>query len=591
MTTVAPLSRLLQHTQAHRKTVWLASLCSVLNKLWDLAPPLLIGAAVDTVVEQESSLLASFGVVDVMSQLWVLVALTSLIWGLESLFEYLFAILWRNLAQTVQHELRLEAYDHIQKLDLAWFSEQRRGDLLAILNDDINQLERFLDKGANDLLQVATTVVVVGAIFFATDWKIALMAIAPIPVILWGSFKFQSRIQPLYTEVRQQVGHLGALLENNLDGILTIKAFTGESRERERVRAASERYRQSNRQAIRLSSAFVPLIRMAILVGFCATLLWGGVLTTSGAMAVGTYSVLVFLTQRLLWPLTRLGETFDLYQRAMASTTRVLDLISTPVRQLDGTKTPEHLEGRLVFDDVTFAYPDRPALLNHFNFEVAHGSTTAIVGSTGSGKSTLVRLLLRLYDPQSGAIRIGDTSVRHVTIKQLRDQIALVSQRVTLFPGTIRDNIRYGRPDATDTEIDQAATAAEAMPFILDLPQGIETAVGEGGVKLSGGQRQRISIARAVLKDAPILVLDEATSAVDNETESALQRSLAKLAEGRTTLVIAHRLSTVRHADRIAVLEEGTLVESGTHDQLVKQSGRYATLWAVQTGQRVQESP
>ncbi|NCG20262.1 MAG: ATP-binding cassette domain-containing protein, partial [Rhodobacterales bacterium] len=491
----------------------------------------------------------------------------------------------------LQHELRLEAYGHIQALDMEWFADRSRGGLMSVLNDDINQLERFLDKGANDLLQVATTVVVVGAIFFATDWKIALMAIAPIPVILWGSFKFQSRIQPLYTEVRQQVGHLGALLENNLDGILTIKAFTGESRERERVRAASERYRQSNRQAIRLSSAFVPLIRMAILVGFCATLLWGGVLTTSGAMAVGTYSVLVFLTQRLLWPLTRLGETFDLYQRAMASTTRVLDLISTPVRQLDGTKTPEHLEGRLVFDDVTFAYPDRPALLNHFNFEVAHGSTTAIVGSTGSGNSTLVRLLLRLYDPQSGAIRIGDTSVRHVTIKQLRDQIALVSQRVTLFPGTIRDNIRYGRPDATDTEIDQAATAAEAMPFILDLPQGIETAVGEGGVKLSGGQRQRISIARAVLKDAPILVLDEATSAVDNETESALQRSLAKLAEGRTTLVIAHRLSTVRHADRIAILEEGTLVESGTHDQLVKQSGRYATLWAVQTGQRVQESP
>ncbi len=586
MATSTPLSRLLRHTAAHRRTVWLASICSVLNKLWDLAPPLLIGAAVDTVVEQENSLLASWGVVDVTTQLWVLVVLTAIIWGLESLFEYLFAVLWRNLAQTVQHELRLEAYDHIQRLDLAWFSEQRRGDLLAILNDDINQLERFLDKGANDLLQVATTVVVVGAIFFATDWQVALMAIAPIPVILWGSFKFQSRIQPLYGEVRQQVGHLGALLENNLDGILTIKAFTGEQRERERVRQASESYRQSNRRAIRLSSAFVPLIRMAILVGFCATLLWGGMLTTSGAMAVGTYSVLVFLTQRLLWPLTRLGETFDLYQRAMASTTRVLDLIATPIRQVDGQNDPASLSGRILFEDVTFAYPDRPALLDHFHFEVAQGSTTAIVGPTGSGKSTLVRLLLRLYDAQSGAIHIGEHRVSDLHINRLRNQVALVSQRVTLFPGTIRENIRYGRPEASDEDIERAANAAEAMPFITELRQGMDTRVGEGGVKLSGGQRQRISIARAVLKDAPILVLDEATSAVDNETESALQRSLAKLAQGRTTLVIAHRLSTVRHADHIAVLENGAIVEAGTHDALLHKAGRYASLWAVQTGQR-----
>ena len=253
-----PLARLLEHTRHHRRTVWLASFCSVMNKLWDLAPPVLIGMAVDTVVAKESSLLASWGFVDAGTQLVVLVGLTVIVWGLESLFEYAFGVLWRNLAQTVQHELRLDAYRHIQQLDIAWFGEQRRGDLLAILNDDVNQLERFLDKGANDLLQVGTTVIAVGALFFAMAPTVALLAILPIPVILWGSFRFQSRIGPPYAEVRAQVGRLGALLENNLDGIATIRSFASEDREAARVEAASNRYRDANREAIRLSAAFVP---------------------------------------------------------------------------------------------------------------------------------------------------------------------------------------------------------------------------------------------------------------------------------------------------------------------------------------------
>ncbi len=278
-------------------------------------------------VERESSILSGFGIVDVHHQLWALVIGSAIIWSLESLFQYFHGVLWRNLAQTVQHELRVDAYSHMQGLEMAWFDEQRKGDLISILNDDVNQLERFLDHGANDILQVATTVIVIGALFFTVSVKVALFAILPIPVILWASFRFQERIQPRYAKVRSEVGKMNAILENNLDGITTIKSFTGERREIERVSDASNQYRDANRDAIRMSAAFVPMIRMAILVGFSATLVYGGYLTLDGELGVGAYSVLVFMTQRLLWPLTRLGETFDLYQRAMASTTRVLDTL------------------------------------------------------------------------------------------------------------------------------------------------------------------------------------------------------------------------------------------------------------------------
>ena len=313
---------------SHKGTIRLASACSITNKIWDLAPPLLIGLAVDVVVLKEESFLASYGLVDPWHQLILLSVLTFAIWGLESLFEYFYGILWRNLAQTVQHELRLDTFNHVQKQGMGWFDERQKGDILAILNDDINQLERFLDKGANDLLQVSTTVLVVGGVFLFISWQVALFAVLPIPVILWGSFKYQRSLEPRYAEVRKSAGAMNALLENDLSGMSTIQSFTAEEREMKRVEALSNDYREANREAIRLSAAFTPLIRMAILCGFTATLLLGGWMTLDNTLAVGAYSVLVFMTQRLLWPLTRLGETFDLYQRAMASSTRVLDVLT-----------------------------------------------------------------------------------------------------------------------------------------------------------------------------------------------------------------------------------------------------------------------
>ncbi|WP_348251979.1 ABC transporter ATP-binding protein [Leptolyngbya sp. FACHB-1515] len=583
-----PLQRLLQYGRAYRTQIWQATLCSILNKFFDLAPPVLIGIAVDVVVQQQNSLLSKLGITDVFEQLVILSLLTVVIWVLESTFEYAYARLWRNLAQTIQHDLRLDAYRHIQELELEYFEARSTGGLLAILNDDINQLERFLDFGANDLLQVATTVILIGGAFFVMAPSVAWMAMLPMPFILWGSIAFQKLLAPKYADVREKVSLLSARLTNNLGGIMTIKSFTTEVYEVDRLAEESEAYRRSNRKAIALSAAFVPLIRMIILAGFIAILLYGGLEATRGRISVGTYSVMVFLIQRLLWPLTRLGETLDQYQRAMASTTRVMNLLDTPIAIHSGhiPLFPGAVRGEVNIRDITFAYRDRAPVVEHLSLQIPAGQTIAIVGSTGSGKSTLVKLLLRLYEVQSGEITLDNIDIRDLQLGDLRRAIGLVSQDVFLFHGTVRENIAYGNPTATDREIIRAAQIAEAHDFILQLPQGYDTIVGERGQKLSGGQRQRIAIARAVLKDPPILILDEATSAVDNETEAAIQRSLEKITANRTTIAIAHRLSTIRNADRIYVMEHGRIVEHGRHEQLLDAQGIYANLWRVQMGLR-----
>lgn len=581
-----PLKRLLNYGHQYRKQIWQATACSILNKLFDLAPPGLIGIAVDVVVKQQDSIIAQLGVKDTFRQFLIISFLTVVIWILESLFEYVHARLWRNLAQDIQHDLRLDAYKHLQELELAYFEERSTGGLLSILSDDINQLERFLDVGANDIVQVSTTVVIIGGAFFILAPSVAWMAMLPIPFILWGSFAYQDLLAPRYADVREKVGLLNSRLANNLSGITTIKSFTSEDYEASRLAEESEAYRRSNAKAIKLSAAFVPLIRMLILGGFTALLLFGGMAAVNGKISVGTYSVLVFLIQRLLWPLTRLGETFDQYQRAMASTNRVMDLLDTTIAINTGdVPIPiDTVRGELELKNVTFAYKDRSPVIKNLSLHIPAGKTIAIVGSTGSGKSTLVKLLLRFYEVRSGTITLDGTYIQKFDLRDLRRSIGLVSQDVFLFHGTVAENIAYGSIDALGEEIIRAAKVAEAHEFIMRLPQGYETIVGERGQKLSGGQRQRVAIARAILKNPPILILDEATSAVDNETEAAIQRSLERITINRTTIAIAHRLSTIRNADNIYVMEYGKFIESGTHEELLEQNGIYANLWRVQSG-------
>lgn len=586
MNASAPFQRLLKYSRKYRRDVWLASGCSIFNKVFDLAPPILIGLAVDVVVKQQDSWIAGLGIASVRDQFLVLAALTIVTWGLESAFQYAYSVLWRNLAQTIQRDLRIDAYAHLQDLDLAYFEDRSTGGLMSVLNDDINQLERFLDVGANEVLQVITTIILVGGAFCVLAPAVAWLAILPMPFIVWGAISFQKFLAPRYATVRERVGILNGRLSNNLSGILTIKSFTAEGYEIERVREESEAYRISNRQAIALSAAYIPLIRILILIGFTATLVVGGLMAVEGQLAVGTYSVLVFLTQRLLWPLTRLGDTLDQYQRAMASTHRVMDLLDTQaVLQPGDRRLPvSNVRGEVHFEDVTFAYGDHTPVLKYLSLKIPAGNTVAIVGATGSGKSTLVKLLLRLYEVNGGRITLDGVDVRELAPQDLRQAIGLVSQDVFLFHGTVADNIAYGTFTDDLGEIEAAARIAEAHDFISQLPEGYATIVGERGQKLSGGQRQRLAISRAILKNPPILVLDEATSAVDNETEAAIQRSLEKITQNRTTIAIAHRLSTIRNADRIYVMEQGQLVEWGTHEELLERHGLYSGLWRVQMG-------
>ena len=584
-----PFVRLMAYGRRYRSKAWLAGACSVLNTVFDLAPPALIGIAIDIVVDQQDSILARWGIVELRSQFIVLSVLTFLVWTLESAFQYAYELLWRNLAQSIENDLRIDAYSHVQNLELAYFEERSTGALMAMLNDDVNQLERFLDVGANRILQMSTTVLIIGAVFFVLAPSLAWMAVVPMPFIIFGAIAFQKYLAPRYADVREKAGLINTRLINNLTGIATIKSFTAENYELAQLSHESQAYRLSNKKAIVLSAAFIPIIRVIILIGFTGILFYGGLATAAGNIEAGTYTVLVFLTQRLLWPLTRLGETLDQYQRAMASTQRVMNLLDTPIAIRPGnTPLPTtEVSGEVSFENVSFAYNERQPILKNLSLRIPAGKTTAIVGSTGSGKSTLVKLLLRFYEVSGGQITLDGLDLQSLELKDLRKAIGLVSQDVFLFHGTVAENIAYGSFNATIDEITKAAHVAEAHHFIVGLPNKYDTIVGERGQKLSGGQRQRLAIARALLKNPPILILDEATSAVDNETEAAIQKSLEKITKERTVIAIAHRLSTVRNAHCIYVMEQGELIESGTHERLIAQDGIYANLWKVQTGERI----
>lgn len=581
-----PLRRLVEFARPYRRDAILATAYSILNKIFDVLPEILIGVAVDVVVNQQDSFLARRGIEDPLHQLVALVGLTVFVWACESLFQYGHALKWQGLAQDLQHELRQAAYTHLQALPPTFIERERSGRLMAILNEDVNQVERFLNTGANDLIQVFCSSLLVGGVFFVVTADLAVMALLPVPLILFGAFWFQTRLAPRYAAVRHAAGTVSSRLSNNLFGMATIQAYTAEAFEAAHLRDASEEFRLRNTDAIRFSAAITPVIRMAVLAGFVATLLYGGILTLRGAIGVGSYSALVYLTQRLLWPLTRLAQMTDLYNRAMASVNRIMDLLDTPAPVRASTPLPEPVTGRLRFEGVRFAYDDQVAV-DDVSFDVEPGTTVALVGPTGAGKSTLLKLLLQYLAPDAGRILVDGHDLALHDPVSVRHHLGYVAQEPFLTDGTVAENIAYGQTGWDPVRVEAAARVAEIHAFVQGLPEGYETRVGERGTRLSGGQRQRIALARAFYRNPAILVLDEATSAVDNETEAAIQHSLTRTAGERTTVVVAHRLSTVRHADEILVMDRGLIVERGAHDALVAHGGIYAALWRLQTGEPV----
>jgi len=591
-----PMRALFRYLIPYRFSFGLACANSITNKVLDLMPPLLVGWVIDSVRREPPAWITwLMGNAEPWTMAAFLAVLGVGIFAFESLFEWFYQLGFMRLAQRVQHALRMDAYNHLQGREIEFFENHRMGETMAMLNDDVNQLERFLNTGFNDLLQLTVLFIFSGVVLFETSWQLAIIGMMPIPVILWGSLRYQGLLAPKYRRVRASVGELSSRLENNIAGIAVIKSFTAEEFESERVRVASAEYQESNYEAIRLRALYVPLIRMAVAVGFGGVLLVGSywVLEDQGVVTVGELVLFSMLIQRLLWPLTRLGQTLDEYERAKASASRAFGLLESEPKIQDppAPKPLGRAEGRVEFDRVVFQYAQGPRVLNELSFEIKPGETIGFAGATGAGKSTLVKLLLRLYDTTGGAVRVDGVDVREFAMRDLRRNVSLVSQDVYLFHGTIGENIAYGMPGAPADAIRHAAKMAHLDEFVRSLERGYETIVGERGIKLSGGQRQRLSIARCLLKDAPIIVLDEATSSVDTETERAIQENLQTITEGRTALIIAHRLSTIRHADRILVLKDGRISEEGHHDDLIELGGTYADLWHIQSGDLARRTP
>lgn len=583
-----PLVQLWSYTAPYRGKVIAATLSSILNKLCDIVPEILIGISIDVVVNQQRSIVARVsGISDPVTQLYAVAFLTALLWILESVFEYCYLILWRSLAQDIQHTLRLSTYAHMQKLDMAYFENKTTGGLLSIVNDDINQLEQFLSEAPNTLLQLLVNIIVMGGIFAVMSTTLAFLTLLPIPFVIWIAYYFQNRLAFFYSTVRERVALLGGHIASRLFGIMTIKSYTTEHYEVECLEKESLLYKQDNHDASRVSAAYIPIVRMGILCGFIMSLVVGGLFALQGTLSISLYSILVFLTQRFLWPFTTVTTITDMYERTMASARRIFGILEQKQSIIDGSeRLPNNqVKGAIRFDNVSFSYTNGTKVFDALSLEIPARSSVAFVGATGSGKSTIVKLLLRLYECGVGSITLDGIKLSTLTLESLRQSIALVSQEVYLIDGTVADNIAYGAKNVTEQAIVYAAKQAEADDFIRKLPHGYQTMIGENGKNLSGGQRQRLAIARAMLKNPAIFIFDEATSALDNDTEASIQRSMAKLAHAHTMIIIAHRLSTVRHADIVFVMEQGKVVERGSHDELVARDGAYAFLWKIQTGQ------
>jgi len=493
----------------------------------------------------------------------------------------------------LQHDLRVDAFDRVVDRELGFFEGQQTGEVMSVLNSDVNTLGRFFRESVAYVLHDLGTLFWAGAFMAMLNWRLALLAYAVGPLVVLANRWWAETIEGVEDRVRQAVGELNARLADSVNGIAVVKASATEPFESARVHDSSHRALRRKWSAQKLRAGFYPAVNLLTDAGYLAVFVVGGLwvlegapLGLGGAVTAGQMVPFVLYTRELMWPFQSLGRQVDTYKSARASAKRVaaLENADDPVEDDPDAVDLEDVDGHVEYEGVTFGYGDEP-VLEGVSADIPAGATVGVVGKTGAGKSTFVKLLPRFYDVDDGAVRVDGHDVREVTRHSLRSNVGYVSQDPFLFGGTVRENVAYGDPDATDTDIEDAVRAAGAHEFVAALPDGYDTEVGQRGVKLSGGQRQRLAMARALVGDPPLMVLDEATSHVDTETEMLIQASLQDVTADRTTFVVAHRLSTVRDADVVLVFEDGEIVERGTHEELLDRDGRYADLWAVQVGE------
>ena len=583
--TISPLGRILG---SHRRRFTRASILSVIAQTLYVTGAVLGGWMIGILVTGPTAVLVGLGLATAASQLCFLAGVILVVLLSYAATSFVGTITWRDLAQTVQHEWRTETYAHVQSGQLRDLEAERSSRLAEVLTADVDQLGRLFAGPASSLLQIGTCGVLVVAAFLVLAPGIAWIAVLPAPIIAWLSFFYEEQVAPANAVSGRTKSLLNSQLINNLEATATIKSFSAGPYEIERIRRLSEAYRQSYHQIDVRTTGYNHTVQVLAISALVGVILIGGLEVLSGVLILPAYNALIALPMMLLLKLPELGVAVEQYQRTVSALGRVLELRRIPVesettgRALD----PATVDGEIVIEGVTFAYPGRSPVLHDLSLRVAAGKTTGIVGVTGAGKTTIAKLLLRLQEVGSGRVLLDGADIRELKLEDLRGAIGFVAQDAFLFDGSIGDNIRYGSFHADMDQVVDAAQVAEADDFVDALPLRYDTMIGERGVTLSGGQKQRLSLARAIVKGAPILVLDEATSAVDNETEAAIQHALVDFARDRTLIIIAHRLSTIRHADWVYVLGEGgTVVEQGTHQHLVERAGVYASLWRLQIGE------
>ncbi|MFB6136712.1 MAG: ABC transporter ATP-binding protein [Halobacteriaceae archaeon] len=599
-----PLYRLfMRYGDGNRRWFLVGVVTSMLARFLSLVPPVLLGTAIDAIFRDDQAftlpLVPQAWLPETkMGAFWFTIGLMAVAMVGSAFLNFARQSTMNLFSHRVKHEVRTATYQQMQRLDMDFFNEMQTGELMSILSNDTNRLELFLDNMMGNAIQLGVLMLGTAGILFWLNWQLALVTLVVVPLSAVFTYWFMKMAEQRYTDVRESVGDLNSRLENNLNGIQVIKASNTEEYEDQRVRDHSYEYFRLDWLALRLNFVYRPGLQALTSLSFIATFIVGGIWILNGPpgpftgdLLVGELVTFLLLTQRLVNPLAQMGNIVDRYEDAKASTKRILGLMSLPVEVEDAPDAEPlgDVEGRVEYDDVSFAY-DEEYVLEDVDFEADPGETVGLVGPTGAGKTTIVKLLLRLYDVNEGAIRIDGQNIRDVTLSSLRKSMGYVGQDNFLFDGTVRENIRYGHFDASDDAVEEAARRAEAHEFITNLPEGYDTDIGERGVKLSGGQRQRVAIARTILQSPSIMIFDEATSAVDTETEMLIQRSIDQLAADRTTFIIAHRLSTVRDADTILVVEQGQIVERGTHEELLESDGLYANLWRVQAGE-IEELP
>ncbi|WP_120243238.1 ABC transporter ATP-binding protein [Halopiger aswanensis] len=658
-----PMAKLVPYALPYWVPLSIGFVSTMINRAARLFPALMLAAAIDLVITQSGGvdqLLAATGLVPTepvpaertgerLSLLYYLGTLTVAAYVVQSITHYLSRYFFQTTAQRIQHDLRLDTYDHMQRLSLSFFNDHQTGGMMAILNSDVNRLEDFFNTELRQITEAVMIFGLVGGYMLYTEPWLGALVLLPVPLIALATAKFIIWIEPKYKRIREHVAQLNTRLSNNLSGAAIVKSFDRYDVERGRVAEQSRGYRDEKIGAITVRKAFFASLRLLVGAMFVSILVAGGYsVVTAGGLTAGTFVVYFMYLRELDGPMTRIGKTANNYQKAKSSAERVFGILATEaaVQSPPDAEAPDAVEGTVTFEDVEFSYgADGEQILEGVDLEVESGETVGFAGTSGSGKSTLLKLLPRFYDVDAGAdahhtradggidaeyggedadgrdasgrtdrdhdrerrtnpanpaVRIDGVDVRDYDPQALRDRIGVVEQDPYMFSGTIRENIAYGDgeafrtvleaedesdvPDDVDDRIREAAVAAGAHRFVEELPNGYDTMVGERGVKLSGGQRQRVSIARTILNDPDLIVLDEATSDVDTETEEVIQRNLDELTADRTAFIIAHRLSTIQDADRIVVMDDGEVIETGSHEDLVDDGGTYADLWDSQTG-------